>query len=728
MQLDTMISFDGNVLSSNNMRGTLQEDTAMSPTTVPIWVSRAGAWPILAGKDFRGQVLNVDITCEGNYNAQLESVVKWFAPSDETPRQLIFKDTAANLQWYVYASAYQISPQDGGHVVISLAVDDPVWQSVILHTQTWNVSTNSTTDIAVAGNQPSFPIFEITPNTYPINGWINSIFVEVYATSTDSWRARPLDLTNGGWNTSALKASTDNYCLINAGAGISSDTDVIPYDGLVGAFPASGWFMIDNEQIYYTAKTGTTSGNFTGCTRAMGGTSAATHVDNSVVALSYIAADGRDVRVFRDGVEIDYWFGTGANAFGTTATKIFIVDSMPEKTQMTLKTAIAATGTPSTIDLNYTIANKAAISSIDAGGRVIIGSEEFTFTARTITATSLSLTVGERAVRNTTAALHAANSNVIVLAADYCIVYNNSLASAPDIDNTVKPIIDLTSSNSSFVYTLFRDGPGKRAGDWVGSVIRQSSAAYSSNYIYTGVDDAGNVYPAPIAGMAIKAFQMAGVWRPETAVVAWVGRFTDTVSEITSISGEKYQKTASWPFAALQGSTDGITWSTLKGEAASSATDYSTWVNWSYSSSDITVPAETKHLRLVFSGTVSQVANNIARYGMTAITVGMTNVPSVTMRTAQSNYNFGGTMSNSLGESFSVLYPLKINQTIIIDTNPDFPTAKFNGRIVNGAIKTSRIRPDWLSAYPGTESFTFAADYFGTFTIVIKWRDRMLFK
>jgi hypothetical protein len=146
------------------------------------------------------------------------------------------------------------------------------------------------------------------------------------------------------------------------------------------------------------------------------------------------------------------------------------------------------------------------------------------------------------------------------------------------------------------------------------------------------------------------------------------------------------------------------------------------------------VPANTNYLRFDFNGTVKATANNAAYLGTTAITVNMSNPPSVAWRTpaaiAVNNFHFAGYISNSAGQSITLTYPLTVGQTLYIDTDPDFPTAKTYGNIVNGSIRLDAIRPDWLPAASGTESFTFtatAAANIGNVTIVIKWRDRKLF-
>ena len=66
---------------------------------------------------------------------------------------------------------------------------------------------------------------------------------------------------------------------INDTDGITNSDTTITVDSTAG-FPLSSWIRIEDEEISYTGKTNTT---FTGCTRAINETTAATHADNSVV-------------------------------------------------------------------------------------------------------------------------------------------------------------------------------------------------------------------------------------------------------------------------------------------------------------------------------------------------------------------------------------------------------------------------------------------------------------
>lgn len=61
---------------------------------------------------------------------------------------------------------------------------------------------------------------------------------------------------------------------------INASVTTIPVDSTLG-FPASGSILIDSEIITYS---GISGNSFTGCTRGTGGTTAASHSDNAVVA------------------------------------------------------------------------------------------------------------------------------------------------------------------------------------------------------------------------------------------------------------------------------------------------------------------------------------------------------------------------------------------------------------------------------------------------------------
>ncbi len=656
------VSFNGtNINDGTNYEAWIVEATNLQPTVQPIFARRAGTWSVYAGKDFIDQTLTIGIKCNGSFNDQFETLNQVFSVEDDTPRQFIVKDISdSDTQYYVYATTRNVSQQYGTTAYYTLAIDNPVWQAVTQTSQTWTITASGqSTDFSNAGNSDAYPVLEITPTSYPGNGYIYQDYIQFLPQSTYKWVNRPIDISQ----------STDG-----------------------------------------------------------------THLDTSaLVAAGKCRSDGNDFLVFVDGVSVNRWFGvTTDTAFNSTDTHVWINLDVPAKQTLTLKTAIASTDTVTSIQFNVTAANTTALTAMPSSGQLLIDSEEFTYTAKTVTATTLSATVNARSVRNTTAASHSANATVYWLPYDISFVYGSSDATAPETDDTKKPVINLsTSNNSSFVYDAFADDSKLRSGIWSSAIISRTSAIYSVSSIYTGDNNGGDTDPAAVAGMYIGAYQSAGAWKPETSVLGWSRAFPDTVSSV-SISYEYYRTYSSFPAGRyLQTSANGTTYVNTKAIVQTTdlaSTDIGAWVTGSLASTDITVPAGTIYLRFVFSGSVSALANNDTYFGITGATVGLTNYPQISRRGEQNNFQFNATFTNSTtGQILSINYPLKTSQTLYIDTDPDFPTAKFNGVIVNGAIGLSSVRSDWLKLQAGTNTITYTADYTGNLTVVVKWRTRFIY-
>lgn len=520
------------------------------------------------------------------------------------------------------------------------------------------------------------------------------------------------------WN---ITASGDSTSITNNG-----NIEMYPtYEIAVTGYPSSGF--IYNNFIEYLPPTTDAWNNrpleLCGDTDGIGLDTAA------LVAANKAQSDGDDFRVFVDGVEVDRWFG-GAG-FNTTDTKVWININQPSKRILKLKTAIPSTDTPTTVDFIYSSAFSTEFNAMPAIGRFKINSEEFTYTSKTITTTVLRANGVTRAVRNTSAGTHASSDTVTWIPYDINLVYGSSDAEAPEIDDTKKPILDLTNSkNDSFVYTQYSDEARLRSGIWNGQVTKKTNAILSITDLYTQVNS-GDTDPADVAGMFIGAYQYLGTWKPETSILQWLIYVPDVVASV-SHSWERYQQTASFPATvALQSSVNGTSWSNLKTFPSSdmATTDLQTWVTGSHATSDFTVLANTKYLRYYMSGTIPAVANNIAYMGFTTTTIGLTNAPFPTRRGEQNNYQFNSTITNGANnQAITINYPLRVGDTLYVDCNPDFPTAKINGQIVNGAIGLNENRPEWMAFNVGANTITFTSDYVGTVTITVKWYDRKNFQ
>lgn len=625
----------------------------------PSYIKRAGAVPVFSGKDFQPVSLILEIDCGTNFMEKFEALNTLFDTKDETPRQFVCSDNSTTDLWYVYATPKKVlGGHDGPMATVTLALDDPIWQSYVQSSLTFSTtdSTDSTT-ITVTGNDYSYPIFEITPVSQPTVDYLYNMYVQVLPTSVYPWNNRFLDVTGstGTWDTAAL---------------------------------VSGGKM---------------------------------------------TTDGDDLRVFRDGVEIDRWL----SGFNTTDTHVIVACDMPRAYNMTLRTALDSTSPTPAIVLNYTSANITLINALPKTGRLIIDSalgstdtEEFTYTAKYVTRTAIYFTTGARAVRGTTAVAHAINANVRYLPYDFNIIYGNSAAATPVTDDTRKPLQDLTSRNNSFVYTNFYDAAGTRPGQWTQAYRTVASPIYSRSEFYTSTNDVGDTDPASAMGLATYTYQYLGAWKADTVTMLWLGYFPDGIASV-SASGAQKQTSSNRPSFYFQRAPSFVTgivnlW-TL---AAQSATDYNTWTTFNKPSSDYTIPAGQYVLRWVAYGTQAGSTDASVKAEISSLTVGLTNVPHVMLRTEQNNYKLDCTLTNTTtGDSMRVVYPMLINETLIIDTDPDFPTAKHKGVIVNGAISLSSVRAAWLKLQPGANVITYVTNMGAAsgITIVNKWRNRMNF-
>jgi hypothetical protein len=495
------LSFNGTSLQSTDFTTTVPNSTPISPSVNPIYVKRAGAWPVYAGSDFNTTQFVIQVECLNDWMETRETLNKVFNVEDETPRLFIVADTedatAENpKQYYVYAVPRQISAElTGPMAFVTLALDDPIWQSVTTNSQTFaTTSATDSTSVTANGNADSYPVFEFTPGTQPTTDYLYNQYLCILPTSTDPWPNRFLDVVETTDGT-----GLDTAALITAGK-LQATSDIA---GVAGA----------------------------------------------------------DLRLFRDGVEVDRQIDN-IGTVGTTDTHIITVCDMPAALNMTLKTAISDTDTVLTmpeIVLVYNTDNKAKISQMSNTGRLILDTtmgstdtEEWTYTARTITNTKLAFTVNARAVRGTVAVAHAANTAVRRLPYDFNLVYGNPTVSAPTIDEQRKPIQDLTSRNSLMVFNVFGDEDGLRSGIWRPIPLKVSDVNLTRSGIFTSTSDEGDTDPFTELGVKAMTYLKTGSWRGDSIQLGWFNYFPDKISSLGPVSGEQSQSTTVWPALSMQ--------------------------------------------------------------------------------------------------------------------------------------------------------------------------------
>lgn len=726
-----IVSWDGHSINDGtNYDCKIPVDTALQASQANgIFIKRAGANPVLAGAELSESYLSITIICKGAANTQLEELNKWFDIYNATPKQLIIKDTDnGDKQYYIYATPRNVSAIVGKNAVrITLNRAEPVWQSATQNSTSWAITASGQTQaITAGGNAEAFPIFEFTPTTYPTGGYGASRKVLMYPQSSYVYPYRPLEIL-GGLNTAALVNDTSVSNQINDVAGIDAVVTTWAIDTAVGGgLSASGMGYIGTEQISWTGKTATNIGTVV---RGINGTTAAAHLDNAVIARSAVMANGDDFVVLVDGVIADRWFGeTGTATFNNSATKCWINLRVPAKLNTTLKIAISAVGVPAYIEINLNTANTAAITAMPNAGRVLIGSEEFTYKAKYISASRLRLTVDERAVRNTTAAAHLANVAIIWIPYDIQIAYGNQSALAYSADDTYKPVIDMAAStNASFVYANLLDTAvpmSRRTGSWYPKLLTSAGGLHTESGVYFGEHMAADTDPAEVMGMSISTFITNGLYRAETASLECRINIPDGVSSVNS-NGSKYRAKTQWAtIARLQSSINGVTWVNEWAATEATPTAIATWATWTHNE---TVPSTTRALRFFLSGSANALAGNYYSFDVTAATIALVNYPVVTLRAAESNYYLDATITNTTtGDYITFAYPLQTGKTLYIDTDPNQPYAKFNGQITN-IVNPDTNHSKWLALQAGANTLTFTSDFDSDITCVVKWRDRINF-
>lgn len=184
----------------------------------------ADTWSVYVGKSFRGFTVGIDIKMLGEIHSQLETLKGLFDVEDITPHKLIVKDEAdSNKQWYVYCTPLGMSERDGQIVTVVLGMVSPVWQTETLNSATWTVTTSGDTQLVTAGgNKHARPIFEITPNSAKGGGYGYKRWVTVYNPLETAIEQYATNLTDDGTGDGVLNFAT----LVSAGKMRTDGADI----------------------------------------------------------------------------------------------------------------------------------------------------------------------------------------------------------------------------------------------------------------------------------------------------------------------------------------------------------------------------------------------------------------------------------------------------------------------------------------------------------------------
>lgn len=720
----TIVSYDGTAINDGtNFTAWFPGGMPTSPGADADYAPRSRTFPKLASKTIKETTMQFHIECKGTIHSQLETLKKLFRIEDYTMRVLLVKDTAdSNREWYV--KGFPIAPvtpahEDGaGEYIITLAIDEPVWRTVTQISDSWAVTASGQTkNLSILGNLPARLKLSITPNTAKAGGYLYSQWLP-WRNPLTVENGEPLDITNGGIDTSALLADDSNKCQLNG--AINDSVTTIPYDTVTGSVPDAGMGYMDTEQITWTGKTGSTSGDLTGVTRGAGGSTAASHLDEAELKVSKILKNMNDLRVFVGATEIPCWKSAiGAN------TKIWVNLLFKPGISLTLLGAIADSGAVTTVSVAKTKANLASLSLLPYRFLFYIDSEVFVGYAPNTSTYSFS--VSSRAAKGSSMAAHASGASITWIEHDINIVYGNLAASAPEVDDTTKPIFDLASStNTSWVYTTLGDESDLRRG---GAIDFTSSAGVGGNCgHYTGSHGA-DVTPYTELGMLFKSYDLNGIPKADTANLGWKFHHTAGFTTVT-VTGAKYRKGTDWPtvglwvYATVRNKKK--KWVTISSytfvEASPSAAD-----SWEALASHSGVALGATYNDIYWSmagsiaaGTLSTPNEVYAEIQGATLVINSSNVlQSVGLGGVEgSSYYLDATLtvvvSSVDGDAISLKHAMKASETLIVDC--DLQEITHNGLLVN-PIGFNSKRGTWLDAPTG--SMTLRFDDTGTSSVTI---------
>lgn len=437
----------------------------------------------------------------------------------------------------------------------------------------------------------------------------------------------------------------------------------------------------------------------------------------TLVGAGQLQASCADVRVLVDGVEVDAW----VNAPNTSGTDLWINLDLEGKTELGLGEDLASSGAIGEVLLAK--GSTAAMKKLPKAGAFLVDDEIFTYDG--VDAVSCRLGGVVRAQRNTTSAAHTKGDTVYFIQHDIRLLWGNATAEARVNDETKRPAFELSSStNGQWVYAQFGDRERLMGGAWKPSV---KSAGGVSNIYTEELNAYDDVWPAKVLGGEILTYTTSrGKLLGDTATLTWDFYHPFTIYSVAG-TGKKWRTGAKWPTFALQKSANGTAWKPVASEI--SPVNESEWVDFTIA--ETTTGAGANYaptwLRVSLAGVVAASTGAAARAEMRDVTVKMVtaNLPRIIRGTEIGNVQLEGTISNlATDEAVEISYPAAVGKTLTVDGVNK--TITYDGRGAAAAMAQSPERVDWLRLVPGLNRLRYAGDSGGPVSIVVEWRERMV--
>ncbi len=728
--LITLQSFNGHNINDASYRAMLLNPHGVT-SAVPVFLEQANADSLDAGLytvDVQNKVLNIKVLNYASRYSLISQLKTWFKRGTQGDLVATFADDGVDYQ--ISCRVVNLVQDPGNpYFTVILQTGTSTWRAVTESTQaTWTATgTTETQDISVGGKDETFLSLAITAAGGSASGFL---YQNIYRLPNTAGLAHGLIPWCITVDTAALITDNTNKCQLNG--GIDNVVTTIPYDTVTGSIPSAGMGIVDSEQISWTGKTGTTSGNLTGVTRGIGGTTAASHADNAEIKVSKMLANCADLRIvdMNTGQEIKRWISNPNNA----STKVWINLDLAKGFSLILGTSVSGVGVVSELKFAVTDDTIAQINEMPKTGIVYHGNEWFAY-SDTDPATCR-LIVAQRGLFGTTEEAHSAGAAFLYIQYPILMKYGNSTVSAPSTNDATydltKPLIDLAnSSNTGWVwggtgypfftsaYPFSNEGWSGRTAPW--NVTKRSLGIYS---LYAAAD---LLDLSPAIYFRVMNFYTFGGWGAEN--VEFTGTFYRAAG-ITSITmtGKKYRTNDNWLIdVGMRASLDGANYVYLFQEATPSAA--LSWENWTNNSTPTSTPTGSKYVQMLFRGGYPAAA--AAHADIEALTCSAAfnsaNIPSGAFLGAQGTLPLIVTLENeTTGDVIYLNYLMALSKVFTIDGETKI--VDYDGYSAFGALT---LDDEGRSAYirlqgGATNTIRVTGDDLGTLDIDLSWYRRRL--
>lgn len=432
-----------------------------------------------------------------------------------------------------------------------------------------------------------------------------------------------------------------------------------------------------------------------------------------------IQADGDDFRVWQDGAFADRWLYEMDS--DSDPAKCWINFNLSHKKEATTSATFDTDDT--TLYLVNNRDNKAFLQQMKVvfNKSFLLDSEMLGFADSDISILDFTVSNVTRGQKNSTIASHSASATLRHIEHDLWILYGDSDATAPDVDNDFKPIFDLLSTNQIWTFTNFWDNTAERPGEWQDEVI---SSKTGLSHLYTD-SDASYVNPSVKLGMSMEGtadFQVAN----EAGTLDWLFYHPARITNV-KYSGDyrTVDSDNSWPATVgLQYLQPDGTWKLGYSDSNFPPHSSDSWI--AFDSFDVSITIDTNTIRFVMDGQLNSVINAKAQWHADTVfnTYDSDDLPVISVGGENTINFFDFKLTNSTtGEYIKVTTPCPLNTALTIDCEKKLAYLADGTRV---PITLSSNRQQWLDLQSGNNSLQY--DDVGTVAVHVNvtHRDRTL--